>query len=504
MTRFLVILLASLAIQFAEAQIPRTISYQGVLTDSLGNPKPDGTYTFTFSLYSVPSGGASIWSEQKTLPVERGLFHTALGDQVVIGTGLTFDQPYWLGIQVAGGPELAPRVPLTSVGHSLFSGTADTARYALRAPLQAYVDSARSAMKADTARSAMKADTARVALMAPQQGVVDSARIAGTVPANAITGSKVADGALTAVDIAANQVVTNVNGVRDTVTIVAQNGLISYTYADTIHIGFLIPYSGVSSSLPPLMSLTNTWTGAAQPTFRASAASSTASVGSFVKGSGTATSNAGTVHAENFTSTGEVLWLRNSSASNTSPVIKLHQHPSSAVSFVEGVAWDGVNSATRKFHITSAGTYVAGSDFSEAFQADGGKDLYEPGDVLVLADNGGKTVVKSARAYDHAVVGVYSTRPGVLGADKNGTTRLDPDDIPVAITGIVPTKVTCENGPVHPGDLLTTSGTPGHAMKATPRLIEGIEFYPPGAILGKALEGVESGSAVISVLVALR
>ncbi len=36
------------------SQIPHTISYQGVLTDSSGNPKPDGSYSFTFSLYETP------------------------------------------------------------------------------------------------------------------------------------------------------------------------------------------------------------------------------------------------------------------------------------------------------------------------------------------------------------------------------------------------------------------------------------------------------------------
>jgi hypothetical protein len=43
------------------SQIPRTLSYQGLLTDSLGNPKPDGVYTFTFRLYYVASSlGATV------------------------------------------------------------------------------------------------------------------------------------------------------------------------------------------------------------------------------------------------------------------------------------------------------------------------------------------------------------------------------------------------------------------------------------------------------------
>jgi hypothetical protein len=41
-------------------------------------------------------------------------------------------------------------------------------------------------------------------------------------------------------------------------------------------------------------------------------------------------------------------------------------------------------------------------------------------------------------------------------------------------------------------------------MKAKPMIINGIEIYPTGAILGKALEPLEEGTGVIKVLVTLR
>ncbi len=99
-------------------QIPRTISYQGVLTDNAGNPKPDGSYTITFSLYDN-EGGSAIWSETKTLNVTKGLFSTSLGSQTPFGISLKFDKPYWLGIKVGDEAELSPRIALTSVGYSL-------------------------------------------------------------------------------------------------------------------------------------------------------------------------------------------------------------------------------------------------------------------------------------------------------------------------------------------------------------------------------------------------
>ncbi len=68
----------------------------------------------------------------------------------------------------------------------------------------------------------------------------------------------------------------------------------------------------------------------------------------------------------------------------------------------------------------------------------------------------------------------------------------------MAMVGIVPTKVTTENGPIHRGDLLVSSSLPGYAMKGTDRsrLI--------GAVLGKAMGSLDSGSGVIEVLVTLQ
>jgi hypothetical protein len=80
---------------------------------------------------------------------------------------------------------------------------------------------------------------------------------------------------------------------------------------------------------------------------------------------------------------------------------------------------------------------------------------------------------------------------------------VDLEDVPVAVVGIVPTKVTAENGAIRAGDLLTTAGTPGHAMRASAVTVHGIALYPTGAILGKALEGLEAGAGVIRVLVTL-
>jgi hypothetical protein len=123
----LLVVLVMLAAVTAQAQIPRTISYQGVLCDASGNPKPDNSYQMTFRIYEAETGGTAIWTEQKTLTVTRGLFSTLLGP---FDAAIKFDKPCWLSIQVGSEGELSPRIPLSSVGYSFSAMNADTAGYA--------------------------------------------------------------------------------------------------------------------------------------------------------------------------------------------------------------------------------------------------------------------------------------------------------------------------------------------------------------------------------------
>ena len=59
------------------------------------------------------------------------------------------------------------------------------------------------------------------------------------------------------------------------------------------------------------------------------------------------------------------------------------------------------------------------------------------------------------------------TKPGVVG--RRQTTPKSLDELPMAVVGIVPTKVSAENGPVRKGDLLVSSSTLGYAMKGADR-----------------------------------
>jgi hypothetical protein len=147
----------------------------------------------------------------------------------------------------------------------------------------------------------------------------------------------------------------------------------------------------------------------------------------------------------------------------------------------------------------NGGTQTGGADFAESVSVRGERLKYEPGDVLVVDRTAVRRLMLSRRAYSTRVAGIYSTKPGVLGT----THSIDDSDalaaeVPVAIVGIVPCKVTAANGPIQPGDLLVTSSTPGYAMKGMNRK------RMLGAVVGKALDPLREGKGVIQVLVTLQ
>lgn len=146
----------------------------------------------------------------------------------------------------------------------------------------------------------------------------------------------------------------------------------------------------------------------------------------------------------------------------------------------------------------------------------------EAGDVLVADQNGKESVVISDQAYQTSVVGVVSTDPHmVMGMElvmdeESGTPLPDVQATRLALTGRVPCKVTDENGAIQPGDLLTTSSIPGHAMKWTPVDVNQAQDFEElksilaenetrrHAVIGKALEAHTGGSGKIMVLVSLQ
>lgn len=110
----------------AYAQMPKIIAYQGILTDVSGNPKPDGPYTVSFNIYTVPTGGAAIWSQASVgVTTQKGLFSYILGSGTPFPATMDFSVQYYLGVTVSPDPEIAPRVQLTAAPYSMRAATVD-------------------------------------------------------------------------------------------------------------------------------------------------------------------------------------------------------------------------------------------------------------------------------------------------------------------------------------------------------------------------------------------
>ena len=157
-----------------------------------------------------------------------------------------------------------------------------------------------------------------------------------------------------------------------------------------------------------------------------------------------------------------------------------------------------VQNASQQTTITLDGALgdiiLATGDCAEEF--DVAADVQpEPGNVMVLGR--GDALWPCHRAYDKRVAGVVSGAGGYKPAillDR----RDSPHRVAVAVIGKVYCKVDAQYGPIETGDLLTTSPTPGHAMRA----LDAARAF--GAVIGKALRPLPQGTGLVPILVALR
>ena len=141
-------------------------------------------------------------------------------------------------------------------------------------------------------------------------------------------------------------------------------------------------------------------------------------------------------------------------------------------------------------------TIRGGADLAEPFETEGLPP--EPGTVMVIDEKHPGRLKPSAFSYDTKVAGVVSgahgIRPGITARQEG---RLDRGS-PIALTGRVYVKADADYGVILPGDLLVTSETPGHAMRADDRA------RANGAILGKAMTSLDSGRGEVLILVGLQ
>lgn len=156
-------------------------------------------------------------------------------------------------------------------------------------------------------------------------------------------------------------------------------------------------------------------------------------------------------------------------------------------------------SAGAWMHIgCSSITIHGGADLAEPFPMSNNGNEIPQGAVVVIDEANPGHLKISEQPYDSRVAGVVSgangihpgiqlQQEGVLEGGKN-----------VALTGRVYVQADTSNGAIKPGDLLTTSRLPGHAMRVSDHA------KAQGAILGKAMTGLSDGKGMVLVLVTLQ
>ncbi|MDP3723292.1 MAG: hypothetical protein Q8R91_07340 [Candidatus Omnitrophota bacterium] len=104
----------------AWAEIPSLISYEGRLTEASG-VSVTGEITITFRFYDASTSGSEKWKESHTMSLgeaDNGVFNVTLGSVTSL-SGVDFNSPLWISVQVAGDSEMTPRQRLTAVGYTL-------------------------------------------------------------------------------------------------------------------------------------------------------------------------------------------------------------------------------------------------------------------------------------------------------------------------------------------------------------------------------------------------
>ncbi|MCK6476639.1 MAG: hypothetical protein L6Q35_07385 [Phycisphaerales bacterium] len=150
---------------------------------------------------------------------------------------------------------------------------------------------------------------------------------------------------------------------------------------------------------------------------------------------------------------------------------------------------------------------TGGSDLAEPFPASplaGGSIAPKPGMIMSIDPVHPGSLRVATEAYDTRVAGVFSGGNGlptgmIMGKEGCDLTSPGADKVPLAMTGRVWVYADESGGVITPGDRLTTSGAkPGHAMKVADSAKAG------GAVIGKAMTGVDAGTGMVLVLVNLQ
>jgi hypothetical protein len=423
----------------AASAVTGSINYQGRLTDIAGEPL-SGTYDMTFKLYEVPSRGAVLDVDTHSVNVTDGLFNTKID----------FDQSYfdgrelWLGIKVGADSDMTPRQELRPVPYAL----------SLR------------------------------------PGAVIKGSASGYVLEVKNTGDYS-------------------KGVQAYTSGRYSEGVSARTFGDDSHGVYARTFGDSSDAV-------HAYSRKGYGVYGKSSSTDGAGVYAMGKDSGadlilggnadTAVGDDGKIYSDPAYDSSDIYLITNdglridldNDGDGEDADFEIRDKDNKLIFNVDE---SGTTSIRGNVLLKSRNTGATimelgeGLDYAEGFDV---SDLtkIDPGSVLIIdPDNPGKLTL-SITPYDTKVAGI------VAGANETGSgVRLGTDqfDYDVALAGRVYCNVDATEEGVEPGDMLTTSATPGYAMKSTDYM------RAHGAILGKAMQRLQKGEkGQILVLVTLQ
>ena len=548
---FMVFILAAiLTAPVAMSGVPQLINYQGQLSDQLGAPL-DTTVSITFAIYDDPEDGSALWVESHSdVVVSGGLFSVLLGSINPLSDVVVADTGRWLGIQIPPDAEIVPRTRLASAPFSLQALNAETARVgggwtmdelgpdsakfssgwtgdeSFRRPfIHPESEAAFITIGSVIDPGALGEAMLSVNSSSPDIDLLHLGDTTMTVSSEGMV-TLVGDGLLIANPYLGNNLTWS-----DDITVQADDAVMGLYSSPTDDYGSCISLSEVNA----IGSLEDKWAilretsnaplgsgsglrftygtdlnQANNTTFMRITRSGNIGIGSttpvshrlYVESSEGGGHNASAVYVNN-TNTDDGVGMMVENHSNRLTLLLSHrQEEDTAVIF----RCDGYLGGDYRavFRVKNTGLVICdelelrgGTDLAEPFEISSGEAVPKGAIVVIDKLNPGKLTL-SDRPYDTRVAGVISgaggIKPGVTLTQEN----IFDQGQKVAISGRVYCLADASFGAIEPGDLLTTSPTPGHAMKAGDRT----RAY--GAVIGKAMTGLEKGQGLVLVLVSLQ
>ncbi len=470
-----------------------TFTYQGHLID--GSSPADGKYDFRFRLYAAPDGGSQVGSTvyKDDVTVTDGRFAVDLdfGDGSFTGDTRYLEIGVRPGDSTGSYTDLAPRQAIRPAPYSMYAGDADRldgveADGFLRTTGGAVSGNVAIGATAYPARLHVQAGDHQRALYIGGGATVASSSLSSkwNLPT---TGGNDATLSVITGDQDTNCGFGFINGTNVSSPVVWMYNYSdrnAFTVAKKTYTGSGSDISGIDDALTPLFQVRvdgRVGIGTTDPGAKLHLYSSSTSEATVLEIEGTVLTP--TLHLRR----GHHDWSWINDGSGLRAVLGTGDgtDPNFAIRS------DG-RVSLRVLQITG------GSDLAEPFEVVGAENV-EPGMVVAIDPEHPGQLRIADRAYDRMVAGCVSGANGVnpgLVMEQEGTAA--GGTFPVALSGRVYCWADASYGPIRPGDLLTTSDTPGYAMRV------GDYDQAQGAILGKAMSSLEKGRGLVLVLVTLQ